>query len=674
MMSNKVWSILYSIIFLCLVVSCKPTSNSVKGTIEVDLEDPVVQQIFNFQNKRNTKALLPYLTVENPTHRYLSALAFGSIQDTSVIDNLATLLNDDYEEVRSAAAYALGQSRNSAAAAPLAAAFGADTSKKVKAAILEAVGRCGTAEHLKYLSTTRPYPIKDSSLLEGQATALYRFALRGLVHQEGTTKIMNDFLANSLISDKARFMAAQYLARTKGLDLSGYENILISNTLEEKDPNIRMALVTALAKVKTPRARALLAYLYQTETDYRVRCNLVRGCQFAPYDSVKTLAFKALRDTNPHVSVVAAEYLLYNGTDFDAGKYYERGLAHPHWQVRALLLGAALKNLQYFKTKTKGFFSSKIIGLYRSSNNVYEKAELLKQLGNYAWNYRFVAGEIFPSADSIKIPEVIRSNGSVALVNLRESENFKKELGMSKIRVTTEVNNLIKRLIEEGDPAMQAVGASFLAQKDQNFKEVFPDVTFLKHAQSRLSLPSDLETYLLLQRAIDYWEGKESPVSHKRSSAFTEIDWALIRVVKDQPRVTLTTTRGVIVLELLPEAAPATVTQFVNLAKAKYYDNKVFHRVVPNFVAQGGCSRGDGWSSFNVTVASEFSPSVRYHQAGKVGMASAGKDTESAQFFITHAPTPHLDDNYTIFANVIQGMNVVNQLKMGDKIVRVDLN
>jgi cyclophilin family peptidyl-prolyl cis-trans isomerase len=145
-------------------------------------------------------------------------------------------------------------------------------------------------------------------------------------------------------------------------------------------------------------------------------------------------------------------------------------------------------------------------------------------------------------------------------------------------------------------------------------------------------------------------------------------------VLKDKPNITMQTNKGAIVLELQPQWAPATVTQFVQLAKAKYYDNKLFHRVVPNFVAQGGCSRGDGWSSFNITIASEFHQNANYHDEGWIGMASAGKDTESAQFFITHSATPHLDGHYTIFAKVVKGMNVVHDLQLGDSIISVDIN
>ena len=126
------------------------------------------------------------------------------------------------------------------------------------------------------------------------------------------------------------------------------------------------------------------------------------------------------------------------------------------------------------------------------------------------------------------------------------------------------------------------------------------------------------------------------------------------------------------IMELLPKEAPATVMQFVQLVKAGYYNNKTFHRVVPNFVAQGGCSRGDGWGGFDVTVVSEFG-FTRYRDAGMVGMASAGKDTESTQFFITHAPTIHLDGNYTIFGKITEGLDILHLIEVGDLIEKIEI-
>lgn len=658
----------------CLLISCTSNQKKTIETIDIDLQDAVVKQILNFKNKRNTQNLLPFLSVDNPSHRYMAALAFGSIQDTTAIKELATLLKDEYPEIRGVAAYALGQTGSSSAAPYLVESFDTDSVRAVQAAILEAVGKCGTLEHLKYMATTPPYPIQDSLLWEGQAWSIYRFAQRGLVHQEGTTKIMNDFIANSLMAPKARFAAAYYLSHAQGIDLTGYENVLLNSVEEETDINTMLPLIIALSKTRTSRARERLLNIYPKQKDYRAKCNIIKGFRYFDYDSVSTTVFEALKDTSLHVKKSAAQYLYYQGKDLDAGRYFELGLSAKDLQVGSLLLGAALKHTTYFKTKTKNFYSSKIIAKYKESKDVYEKAALLKALGNYSWNYRFISQAMFSEVDSIKIDPIIRSNATEALVNLRKLKNYARELNMSKLRVSKELNFIFKRVIVEGDPAMAAIVAELLTVKELDFKTVYPDIQFLKEAQSKLSLPSDIETYIYLQKAINFFEGKPKQKVNVKSTSYTEIDWQLIRALKDKHQITIQTNKGSITLQLLPEAAPATVTQFVNLVKAGYYNGKAFHRVLPNFMAQGGCSRGDGWSGFNVTVMSEFSPEVLYHKAGMVGMASAGKDTESAQFFITHVPTPFLDNRYTIFAEVSKGMAVVHKLEIGDTITKIEIN
>ena len=117
-------------------------------------------------------------------------------------------------------------------------------------------------------------------------------------------------------------------------------------------------------------------------------------------------------------------------------------------------------------------------------------------------------------------------------------------------------------------------------------------------------------------------------------------------------------------MEFYVEESPGSVAAILKLVQDGYYDGKTFHRVVPNFVAQGGCPRGDGWGSLDYTIRSEFT--ARGYETGTVGLASSGKDTESCQWFITHSPTPHLDGRYSIIAEVIDGMDVVHQLEVGD--------
>ena len=94
---------------------------------------------------------------------------------------------------------------------------------------------------------------------------------------------------------------------------------------------------------------------------------------------------------------------------------------------------------------------------------------------------------------------------------------------------------------------------------------------------------------------------------------------------------------------------------------------------MPNFVAQGGCPRGDGSGSLDFTLRTEVPAPMRYDHEGMVGLASAGLDTESVQFFITHSPAPHLDGNYTIFATVADGMSVVHDLQIGDVINKISI-
>lgn len=135
------------------------------------------------------------------------------------------------------------------------------------------------------------------------------------------------------------------------------------------------------------------------------------------------------------------------------------------------------------------------------------------------------------------------------------------------------------------------------------------------------------------------------------------------------PRLRLTTNKGTIVLQLAVDQAPLTSQTILQLAEAGKYDGVPFHRVVPNFVIQGGdYERGDGYGGLDYTIRTEITyiPFDR----GVLGMASAGKDTEGSQFFITHSTQPHLDGRYTAFGTVIEGMTVVDSILPFDRIIK----
>ncbi|MBE0522762.1 MAG: peptidylprolyl isomerase [Methanosarcinales archaeon] len=131
------------------------------------------------------------------------------------------------------------------------------------------------------------------------------------------------------------------------------------------------------------------------------------------------------------------------------------------------------------------------------------------------------------------------------------------------------------------------------------------------------------------------------------------------------------TDKGNITVELFDKDAPNTVANFVKLINKGFYNGLTFHRVLPNFVIQGGCPKGNGTGGPGYTIKCEINP--RKHQTGTLSMAHAGKNTGGSQFFITHSPQPHLDGIHTVFGQVIEGMDVVNKIKPNDVMNKVSV-
>lgn len=131
------------------------------------------------------------------------------------------------------------------------------------------------------------------------------------------------------------------------------------------------------------------------------------------------------------------------------------------------------------------------------------------------------------------------------------------------------------------------------------------------------------------------------------------------------------TPKGTIVLDLYSEEAPGTVANFAKLARQGFYNGLTFHRVIPDFVIQGGCPRGDGTGGPGYTIKCETEGNPHHHVRGSLSMAHAGKDTGGSQFFICHQPQPHLDGKHTVFGQVVQGLDVVDRIQQGDKMLAI---
>jgi len=135
------------------------------------------------------------------------------------------------------------------------------------------------------------------------------------------------------------------------------------------------------------------------------------------------------------------------------------------------------------------------------------------------------------------------------------------------------------------------------------------------------------------------------------------------------------TNKGDMQLSFYEQDAPNTVLNFVNLAKSGFYNGLTFHRVIPNFVVQGGCPNGNGAGGPGYQIKCELKGGNQYHDRGVLSMAHAGRDTGGSQFFICHSRTntAHLDGNHTCFAKVTNGLEVIDQIQQGDTIISIDI-
>lgn len=647
--------------------SCRPYAEDQLADISIDIRDATYQRIYDFQDRQMVDSLYSFLRDRNPTYRYVAAMAFASIKDTAGIDSLQLLLKDGVDEVRAAAAYALGQIGDPAAAPLLMQAFESyDTAgvfAKSNRAILEAIGKCGDEDHLRLVSTITTYLPTDTLLLEGQAWSLYRFALRDMIEERGTER-MATIAGDPKYPVSARFIAANYLFRAANITIDSLTAAPLVETISsEPDARIRMALAVALGKAGTRNAIDTLLQLYDKENDYRVRCNILRAFSNFEYVDVQAKVIQALKDPNPHVKMRAAQYFVENGAAEDATYYWRMAKDSLPSNIQLELYRAANRHLPYYYVDFRNAINAELRRRFRQAVSPYEKAGALRALAEFGWNMRFIKNEGFKAEQH----PVIRTTSVQALNQISRIPNYRTFFGEGYRQMNRELAYAFREAIESGDPGMMAEAGNAMVNDERRFGRYLDSLTFIDRAMEKLELPKEIETYNALQNARAFLN-QEAPPNPQKPGYNHPIDWEVLTESAIEPRAILRTSKGNITVRLLPQIAPGSVANFIQLARDDYYDGKNFHRVVPNFVIQGGCPRGDGYGSLNYSIRSEL-PYLHYDQAGYVGMASAGNHTEGVQFFITHSPTPHLDGNYTIFGRVVEDdLAIVHQIQVGDLI------
>ena len=265
-----------------------------------------------------------------------------------------------------------------------------------------------------------------------------------------------------------------------------------------------------------------------------------------------------------------------------------------------------------------------------------------------------------------------------------------------------DVSQVLRDQLEEPDAVVQATAAELLGEQTPSEANAEALIAALPHAlreknfndaplaildalakQKRTAANDAIKTalnsedHLIRRRAVALLKtngvGDFSDRIGTVQTRNTPLDYrrAIARIGK-HPTATIVTSRGSFTIEFLPDEAPLTVDNFLQLAKRGYFNGQTIPRVVPNFVIQAGDPRGDQNGGPGYTIRCEINE-IPFERAA-VGMALSGKDTGGSQWFVTHAPQPHLDGGYTVFGRVIRGMDVVDNIVRGDVIRRIIVN
>lgn len=640
--------LLFAVLGTLLFVACgeEPTTVVTASDQQNKFNNEKVLQIYKYKDRRLTTELVQILGSEDPVIRHEAALALGSVMDIEALPSLLTALKDTVWQVRLNATFSIGQLGDSTAIDALVNAYIKEPFSKVRLEMIQALGKCNSQRSIDLIDGYAPTTKEDSL---GMMWGYYRL---GLQRALSPVSITRTFGVLQTPRTWMRAIACHVLARSKDVKLDPYKELIMDHIRSEPEAVMRMALCMALQNVDDDTVREFLLEMAAEDKDARVRVNALRALSSEIHIvMVSSRIAEMIADPDALVRVQIARSLQKELSPKDVPALLSFMENEESWRVKAEVYKAILISRTDTETKERIRIMAK--ESFEQSSDRYEQGALLAALGGDPPSLDHIAKATFNTEEPVistagmgAMIEIHRSAGSVA--NDKLTEHYKKAL-------------------LSGDITMIGLAAGAVREFNISGSEI--DSILLASIRDGLELPREVEAWIELQKAIFHLSGIEDEVVPPSSPS--PVDWEYIKKIPKDQQVRFETAKGIFVMDVFVEETPASVGRFLQSVEEGFYYGKTFHRVVPNFVAQGGCPRGDGWGSPDWSLRSEFT--TRHYTTGAVGLASAGHDTESCQFFISHSPTPHLDGRYTLFGKVVEGMDVVQKLDVGDVIIKAEL-
>lgn len=612
--------------------------------------DAVRWSLIEAQDRRDARALITALQDSLASTRAQAALGLASVGDTVAVPALLAALGDADATVRRHAAFAFGFCGDSVNVHRLIERYSSEREPPVRGQIAEAAGRCGRRAGADLL-------LRRSLATRADTLGV----LRGIFLATTTNSIDTGHVryALSLIAQRDAEVdrtALQVAARSRAELVRPYTKRLLDIAMAQPGPghaDVRLPLVAALGRTGDPEAFTRLEKWAFDDPDPRIRVMALRGIGRFEEPGKNDLIWKALQDTSAMVRDLAVEEVLKLKELPDGQTMWITAQEHSDHAVKIPLYGLVLRKGDPDTQRTcrlllKSMAEQGALGPYLDA--ALTRARLMDPDGN-------------PAAD---IAEPLLAKAVTAQERLAA---FESALVYHGDRTTAGIELLRRVFMPPCDAGLISAACERLAEMEPEMLGIILDTDAIASARAALHPIRDLESLQLLDAAIARRDGLPAPL-HKAPPFNHPIDREHLQAIAAGRQYRISTGRGDIIVELEPTAAPGSCVAFDSLVTAGYYNGKYFHRVVPDFVAQGGCPRGDGYGGMPWTLRTEVG--LGGFTTGAVGLASAGKDTESCQFFIMLADAPHLDGRYTRFAHVVSGMDVVWRLRVGDVMSQVE--
>lgn len=656
------------------------------------------------------------LSHRDSTIRKRAALAAGRIGNEDSVSALTNLLEKDADNsVRAMAAFALGEIESETAANALIAVLkDMSGAVEVRARAIEALGKIAAALPREKEARQRELgaviveslnaAADQSSILFGLTAAMRsRLTNAGpaiakfLTHSDPRVradagnalarlrlKDGNDQLRRLVTSDNdpiVRANAARVLGVTE--DKQSYE-ALLGRALGDSDSRVRVSAIRALASLKDPRAAEPLLKRVEIPAERKLsgrpselnelfEIATTLGRLLAQKEDQAAITWlrkinEPLNHTAPEVElafvrIAPATYLADFGTGDQARRKVQETILLDWRAASGIAAGlgeiAALPESVTNKLELAATAQSLVRAMLDYRNSGLTINTLVAVHSEYAIPDVLRALAAFKPQDLATVAQahlkesdvIVRSTAADLLGDLPPSEEITRALAAAWTQATND------NLNDAALSILDSLGKQKATAANDHIKAALKSGDLLVRSRAVALLKTNGAGDFSAQ--IGTAQTRNTDADYKR---------ALARIGKTT-RAVVTTSKGSFTIDLLPEAAPLTVDNFVQLAQRNYYRNITIHRVVPNFVIQDGDPRGDGNGGPGYQIRCEINQ-VLYDRAA-VGMALSGKDTGGSQWFVTHSPQPHLDGGYTIFGRVVTGMDVVDTIVRGDVIQSV---